>query len=1262
MSKHDEQEEYLSDEVPRTRRRFWPYLLGIVLVLFLLCPNIIGWTGQTESLVNQFVDLNGKVKIGSSSLGWLSGITLQDVAIVDSEGKELATVKKVATSKSLFNLASNQSKLGKITIEGADASVIVRKGGSDLEDVFAKLMEPSEEESSSPTPSIEIELLDSSVTLGDGTKQARVTIEKANVNVQSESNKVSVQLNGAAENGTEAPKEGNFEIAGTLLTDLGGTKGSAESEATSANAMQGSFDVSSIGLGLAAIEPVALRFGEDISVNGSLHSNLKLSIDGMENIQVTVDKLKIPKLRVAAPNYIEHDKIAVSDLTITGSVDWQMGKLVAKQLEVRSNLVSASLEGEFDIQQITDSVSNGVLADVDFSSAGEINVAEVARSFPGLLKIREGLEVQKGKLVWQTFSRLEGERRRIFANVEASELVAQDGNTTISWDRPVKISAAIRQASTGIQLQRLDCKSEFMTATGAGEIRAGKIEFNANLNRLKKRLSDFLDLSEYRLGGQLVGAVNWQSVPTVNAEGVDPIKAAGGFTIDNFVFVAPGSKPIQEKQLVGKLDGVFQASNSQIESLDNCQVRVDSADDHLVANLAQQVKNPFGESANWVFDLGLQGQAKNWLRRAKAFVDLPVLNLKSDLDIAGKVAMAGSKIRFISQRLTAKKFSYLSPSFRIIEPEIKGAVDLIYNLDDGSMKSNKATFTSSSIALNAKQLEMQNSDNFKLNGSIDFRADLQRLMRWFETNRAKPVPYFGKLAGSIDLKQVDLLTRVVVKSDLENFQYAGTDTTTTPQNSRTQKLVPLWTEDKIALNANASYDAKRDKLEIQKVRAAGKGVIIDGKGPIHQLSTTCKMNLSGTIDADTFVLAKRLSDTFGVDIRMRGREANKFTIRGKLFVPEVATGEPASQTSKVPAQLTSNKINSVPNTGLPSSVVNSQNPNQRSGKKGSQGKQKSAGKNADEFTAFAQVRWEGGDLYGLNFGTGRAAFNVTNDYIDVLPVSLRLAKGKMSIDPIVWMNEKDMVVEVSKGRIFDRSQISPEMCRKWMKFMAPMLADATSANGEFSLQLDENAVVPLSNPMNGTLSGYLVMHSAKIGPGPLGEQFISIANSTKSLLSGNGLGILGKALGKTGLGTNTNPSNTTLINMSGQKVAFKMLNGRVYHDKLTFNIKGVPISTRGSVGADQSLDLVASVPLSAKWVEKAGIAAKLLKGADGKTIEIPIQGTISKPKLQLTAMKNLSNQLLKDTAGKLINEKANDLIEGGLKKGLDKFLDPFKRK
>ena len=116
------------------------------------------------------------------------------------------------------------------------------------------------------------------------------------------------------------------------------------------------------------------------------------------------------------------------------------------------------------------------------------------------------------------------------------------------------------------------------------------------------------------------------------------------------------------------------------------------------------------------------------------------------------------------------------------------------------------------------------------------------------------------------------------------------------------------------------------------------------------------------------------------------------------------------------------------------------------------------------------------------------------------------------------------------------------------------------------------------------------------------------------------------------------------LELKPQTIDFQMVNGRVFHRNMELSSGKVDVRTQGWVAVDQTIGLLAEIPVKDEWVEKE----KLLAGLRGQTIKIPIGGSFSQPQIDRRAVSQLSQQLL--------GSAAQQMIQGELQKGLQKLL------
>jgi hypothetical protein len=111
--------------------------------------------------------------------------------------------------------------------------------------------------------------------------------------------------------------------------------------------------------------------------------------------------------------------------------------------------------------------------------------------------------------------------------------------------------------------------------------------------------------------------------------------------------------------------------------------------------------------------------------------------------------------------------------------------------------------------------------------------------------------------------------------------------------------------------------------------------------------------------------------------------------------------------------------------------------------------------------------------------------------------------------------------------------------------------------------------------------------------------------------------------------------------MPQQTIAFEVHEGRIYHEAVESRARGFIIQTRGSVGVDHSLDVVASMSFSDDILARIRLLAPL----KGQTLEIPIGGTLRKPRLDPRALGRLGEQLGQNALDKLLNGGLRGLFD-----------------
>ncbi|MBN2580602.1 MAG: DUF748 domain-containing protein [Pirellulales bacterium] len=268
--------------------------------------------------------------------------------------------------------------------------------------------------------------------------------------------------------------------------------------------------------------------------------------------------------------------------------------------------------------------------------------------------------------------------------------------------------------------------------------------------------------------------------------------------------------------------------------------------------------------------------------------------------------------------------------------------------------------------------------------------------------------------------------------------------------------------------------------------------------------------------------------------------------------------------------------------------------------------------------AHAALGWQSAYLYGFTLGPGEVKPSLAQGVVQIEPLQLAVGQGRLLLNPRLRMNPEPLELTLPAGPVAQQVQVTPAVCATFLKYVAPVLAESTSVQGSFSLEL-EKCRLPLGDLNRGEMVGRLTVHSIEIGPGPLIRELATL---------------LGRE----------SPAQLRREAV----IPFRLADGRVYHEGMELLFPNATVRTSGSVGLDQTLDLTVEMPVPSQWLANNPLASSLRN----QTIRIPIGGTLKRPALDRGRVKELSRQFIRDTA--------RNVLEEGFK-GLDELLKPKKK-
>jgi hypothetical protein len=360
------------------------------------------------------------------------------------------------------------------------------------------------------------------------------------------------------------------------------------------------------------------------------------------------------------------------------------------------------------------------------------------------------------------------------------------------------------------------------------------------------------------------------------------------------------------------------------------------------------------------------------------------------------------------------------------------------------------------------------------------------------------------------------------------------------------------------------------------------------------------VNLTGAIDYDLAQVSQLLSPYTGSGVQLTGREQARFALAGQLMTKAdfgVRNAE-WQMTSATP-----NPQSTIPN--LPSTNHWSR-----------------------RVRAQLELPWSAANVYGLPVGAGRIKAALGDGLVRVEPLALAVGEGQLTASPSVRLDPEPAELSLPAGPLVSNVRISPEVSEKMLKYVAPVLAGTTRSEGQFSIQL-AGARVPLVEASKADVTGQMTVHSVQVVPGPLAQQWVGLAQQIEAIA---------KRRDPTALASRP---QVTLLSIRDQQVNFRVVDGRVYHQGMEFQAGDVVIHSQGSVGLDETLALTLFIPIQDDWIARE----PLLAGLKGQSLQIPIAGTLSRPRMDQSAVANMSQQLIQSAAGQAVGNELNKALD-----------------
>jgi translocation and assembly module TamB len=610
-------------------------------------------------------------------------------------------------------------------------------------------------------------------------------------------------------------------------------------------------------------------------------------------------------------------------------------------------------------------------------------------------------------------------------------------------------------------------------------------------------------------------------------------EADGAATLDRFRFAWAPGQGINDERLAIDWKGKGLIAKDGSRVVEEGSAQVKSGADVLDI----QLREPWQESAKTptgAIYAKLQGELADWRRRA-----LPFAPALANWQLSGKadgqiwIKANAAGIECQSLVFTAKNFGCMSPLLAIRN-------EPSFDLQTAAFwRTADSSLELGKSKLSASALEAITSKlvvsavKKTAEGSVDVAGDLARLQQWL-IPLASLEPLAGAATSRIEFRTEGDKVAFDLRSEVKNLSYGPP----TP---------PPYREPLVEVAGKGELDLAKDRLQLSSMQLKAQYFAAETAGEIAQLSGTRDLNLQGKISYDLEKIQPLLQPALGATGKIQGRDSRAFKIVGPL-APKA-------------------------------------------------GKVKDAGIELAALTGEAGFGWTYLSAHGIDVGPTDIKTVLRQGWVQAYPIETTVSGGKLKLQPNLRLEPLPRELVLGKETSLENAKLTPAMFAGVLGHTLPILANATSAEGELSVAI-QGARIPLADFKQSEAAGTLTLHHAKIGPGPLVQELAGLIKI---------------------------PPPYSLIKEN--QISIRVAKSRVYHENLelmfpdNFNLK-----TEGSVGMDGTLDLRIDMPIPSKLVGGLRLPDNFAK----MRVKIPVTGTVEKPRIDPRAMQDVVAQILRN--------------------------------
>lgn len=243
--------------------------------------------------------------------------------------------------------------------------------------------------------------------------------------------------------------------------------------------------------------------------------------------------------------------------------------------------------------------------------------------------------------------------------------------------------------------------------------------------------------------------------------------------------------------------------------------------------------------------------------------------------------------------------------------------------------------------------------------------------------------------------------------------------------------------------------------------------------------------------------------------------------------------------------------------------------------------------------AGVDVSWQAARVVGVEMGAAKLSPALKDGELSLPPTRIAAADGAVNLGGAVDFRPADPTLRIPGSlALLDKVPITPILGSQLLSRINPIFLRMVQVEGRVSLAVADVAF-PFGDSMKTASNGRgtLDLSTLKVQPDALMTELLALGGM----------------------------SHTETYTVKGGTTALTVKEGRIHYDDFTLLFPNeFDLKFRGSVGLDETLDLIVSIPIREQLLAKLGVrgpTAEYVKMLAGSRIDIPLVGTREQPRL-----------------------------------------------